>query len=129
MAAKKIANYLKDEMKRQKLTNYELADRSGLSEPTIRQLKNRPGKTVKMDTCEQLAIGLGKSLREFLEESGVIDLLGLSKVSSADASIIINSLLPFEEKYDFSISELDRNDKLELVNYIFASIRLYCKNK
>lgn len=127
MTTNKIAKYLKDEMKSQKLTNQQLADKSGLAESTIRQLKNKPGHNVKLATCDCLAKGLGKSLRTFLEEAGIIDLLGLTSLSSKDADRIVNVFVNLADKYNLNITNLDRNERLELANYLVNSIRLLYK--
>lgn len=51
----------------------ELATKSGLSQAYISKLEDGQYQSPSLKTCRALAVGLGMTLRDFLEKIGVLD--------------------------------------------------------
>jgi len=69
----KIAQKVRDLRQQKGLTQISLAEKSGVSSAFIHKLEAGEYDTLSIETCKQLSAGLGLTLRQFLEATGLLE--------------------------------------------------------
>lgn len=120
-----LSEFLMRECRRQNLTNQALAERCNnqISADYIGKIKNKVPKTVSIDTLNILAVGLGMTLRQFLQESGIIDSFDKHLLSNSEADKFIESISDFISPW-VNVKKMNASQKIELANYIYDNIRM-----
>ena len=123
----KLAIYLEKEMKRQDISSaIKLAKlcNNKISPDFINKIKRNEPQTITLDTLSILAGGLNLTLKEILENSGIIDNFKQNEISIDAVELIINSLNPFFKEYTgVEISNLNNNEKVDLANRMIEYIK------
>ena len=124
---KKLAIYLEKEMKRQDISSAQKLAKlcnNKISPDFINKIKRNEPQTITLDTITILADGLNLTLKEILENSGIIEDYGIHGVSLEEAEILINMLNPLFQQYsNIDIANLNNNEKVNLANQLIEFIK------
>lgn len=113
------------ECRKQGLTNQALAERCNnqISADYIGKIKNKVPKTVSIDILNILAVGLGMTLKQLLEEAGIIDTLDHYTLNNIEADKFIEQLSDYISPF-VNVKEMSAAQRIELANYIYDNIRM-----
>lgn len=124
----KLAIYLEKEMKRQDITSAQKLAKlcnNKISPDFINKIKRNEPQTVTLDTLSILANGLNLSLKEILENSGIIEDFNQYDFSLEEAEFFLNLLKPVFNQYgNLNVSDLNNNEKLELADQLIEYIKM-----
>lgn len=122
----KLGIYLEKEMKRQDISSAQKLAKlcnNKISPDFINKIKRNEPQTITLDTISILAGGLNLTLKEILENSGIIEDFKHG-VSLKEAELLINTLDPFFKQYsNIDISNLNNNEKVNLANQMIEYIK------
>lgn len=120
-----LSEFLSRECRKQGLTNQALAERCNnkISADYIGKIKNRVPKTVSIDTLNILSVGLGMTLKQLLEEAGIIDSLNENCLNNFEADRFIENIADFVSPF-MNVKKMSNAQKYELANYIYENIRM-----
>ena len=123
----KLATFLEREMKRQKISSAgKLAKlcNNKISPDFINKIKRQEPQTVTLDTLSILAKGLNMSLKDILEQSGIIEDFEHYGLSLEEANNLIETMGPlFNEYTEINLNTLTNLEKVELANQIYEYIK------
>ncbi len=123
----KLAIYLEKEMKRQDISSAQKLAKlcnNKISPDFINKIKRNEPQTITLDTLIILAAGLNLSLKEILENSGIIEDYHQYGASLEEAEILINNLDPFFKQYsNIDVKKLNNNEKVSLANQMIEYIK------
>lgn len=124
----KLAIYLEKEMKRQDITSAQKLAKlcnNKISPDFINKIKRNEPQTVTLDTLSILATGLNLTLKEILENSGIIEDFTQYSFSLEEAEHFLNILKPVFNQYgNIDITNLNNNEKLELADQLIEYIKM-----
>lgn len=121
----KLSTFLKNECFRQNLSAEELSRKCNgqISADYIRKIIRQTPKTVTIDILEVIASGLGMTLKELLEKSGIIDLNDNYILTNEDADSLIEQLSPIIEPV-VDVSQLTRDQRNDFANHLYEYIKM-----
>ena len=122
---RQLSEFLMAECRKQGLTNQALAERCNnqISADYIGKIKNKVPKTVSIDILNILAVGLGMTLKQLLEEAGIIDTLDHYTLNNIEADKFIEQLSDYISPF-VNVKEMSAAQRIELANYIYDNIRM-----
>jgi len=124
----KLAIYLEKEMKRQDITSAQKLSKlcnNKISPDFINKIKRNEPQTVTLDTLSILAGGLNLTLKEILENSGIIENFNQYAITLEEADNLLSTLeSTFNQYSNININDLNNNEKLELAEQIIEYIKM-----
>ena len=113
-----VGDYIRIKSEKLRMSNKEIAEKSGLTEDYIRKIKRGVPKDYSLSTLTRLAIAFGMSLREFLEETSLIQQeFNDDSFTDEEVENFIKVFSIWNEKLGFDPTQLDLNQKLEFMSY------------
>lgn len=124
----KLALFLEKEMKRQNISSASKLAKlcnNKISPDFINKIKRQEPQTVTLDTLSIIAKGLNLSLKDLLEQSGIIEDYGNYGLSLEESNYLIKKMSPLLKQYtNINLKKLSDKEKVELANYIYEYIRM-----
>ena len=118
---------IQKEMKRQDITSAQKLAKlcnNKISPDFINKIKRNEPQTITLDTLEILAGGLNLSLKEILENSGIIEDFTRYGVSIEEADMLIHQMESLFSQYSgIDITNLNNNEKVNLANQMIEYIK------
>ncbi len=113
-----VSDYIRIKSEKLRMSNKVIAEKSGLTEDYIRKIKRGVPKDYSLSTLTRLATAFDMTLREFLEETSLIQQeFKDDSFSEEEVEHFIKSFSIWNEKLGFDPTLLNSSQKVEFMNY------------